>query len=338
MSDRVFPWGDNNPTRAQRIIVALVIGVAAACLHYFSAGGSGGRSDFTILWEGSRLLLSGTNPYDLIGPGNVVDLPSPLYYPAPALVAIAPLTAFNMELAGTIFIFASSVALGYGATHDGWQRLPIFPSLAFMTSARLGQSSILMTAAVFIPMLAFFAVVKPQASLPVVASSSNRRTLIIAIIGALVTAALSFMLLPAWPRSWLNGLGESEYFSIPIATLRGFAIALVLLRWKRADAWLVFIAACMPQTWYPYNGLLLLTVATTFIEASVLSLVSSAGWFLTYLFLAGGGRSPEQRYAFQSMLIAIGYLPAVIAVLRKPNVSPGPAWMSWTRRSESRPG
>jgi len=329
MSEREFPWGTNRPTRVQRVLVALLIAIGAAAIHNAGPSTNGGLSDFSMLWYGAKFLLMGRDPYALIGPHLTVDLPSRLFYPAPTLVAVAPLTLLPFEWAATIFVFASTAFLAFGATRNGWQLLPIFPSVTFMTSARLGQWSILMTASLFVPMLAFFAIAKPQGFLPVAVSSEKRSTWVAAVVGAVVLAATSLLLLPKWPLSWWQLLGTTDYFSPPIASIRGAAICLVLLRWRRAESWLVFSFACMPQTWYPYNGLILLAVARSFREASFLSLLSSAGWFLAYGFLAGESRSPETRFAFQSILIAFGYLPATLVVLRRPNVGPGTFWLEW---------
>lgn len=331
--ERVFPWGRNDPTVAQRAVVALIIGLAAAAMHYIRPGPSG-PSDFTALWHGAKLLLAGNDPYSMIGPGKTINLPSPLYYPAPALVAVVPLTMLPQEVASAAFVFLSSALLAFGATRDGWQLLPIFPSVAFMTSARLGQWSIIMTAVLFLPPLAFLAAAKPQASLPVLASATKRSTWLAALAGGFVLIAVSLILFPAWPLAWWSLLGKSEYFSPPLFTLRGLPIALVLIRWRRPEAWLVLIAACLPQTWYPYNGLILLAIARTFMEASLLSLTASVGGLAAYAFLPGEWRSQERRLAFQSILIAFSYLPATIAVLRRPNVGPGPLWIRYFARSD----
>lgn len=331
MSERpVFPWGSNNPTVRQRAIAALFIAVAAAAMHYFGPSPSG-PSDFTALWHGARALLERADPYALIGPGKSIDLSSPLYYPAPALVAVAPLTILRQEIASTLFVSVSAWLLAFGATRNGWQLLPLFPSVAFMTSARLGQWSIIMTAALFIPQLAFLSAAKPQASLPVLASSERKTTWIAAVAGAIVLCGLSFFLFPGWPSSWIHGLRQSEYFTPPLFTLAGIPIALVLLKWRRSEAWLVFTAACLPQTWYPYNGLILLAVAGTFMEASLLSLTASLGALYAYAFLPGEWRSEERRVAFQNVLIAFSYLPATIAVLKKPSPAQEPVWLRTVR-------
>jgi hypothetical protein len=317
------------PTKIHRLLVALPIAAAAAAMHFFAAGRNGSLSDFSILWFGSRVLASGGNPYSMIGPHSAIDLPSAVFYPAPALVATMPFTLIPVQFAGTVFVFISAALLAFGVTRDGWHRLPIFPSVAFMTSARLGQVSSLMCAALFIPALTFFSVVKPQASIPILGASSRSREWIIAATGAAVLTAISFAMFPEWPGEWWNTLSKADYFRPPIMTLPGALTGLVMLRWRRPEGWLVFLAACLPQTWYPYNGLILLTVAATYREASLLSLTSSLAWLVTYAFLVGEWRSPETRAVMQNVLIGFGYLPAVLVILRRPNIGPEPFWVRW---------
>jgi hypothetical protein len=323
-----FPWGSNQPTTTERIVVALVLASVAAALNYFRAAEKGGISDFTPLWYGAKMLLHGRNPYLLIGPHRLIDTPTPLVYPAPAFVSVIPLTVFSFHAAGAAFVFLSTALLAWGITTDGWHRLPIFPSVAFLTSAQLGQWSILMTSALFIPLVAIVAVAKPQASLPIVGSTSSKRTVVAAVIGGVVLVALSFALVPEWPHEWLKLIGSTDYFTPPILRMGGALVAIVLLRWRRREAWLVFIAACLPQTWYPYNGLLLLAVAATYREACVLSLFSSAAWMAVFLFIPGEMRSEQTRATWSAVMLATSYLPAVIIVLRRPNKGPSPWFLS----------
>lgn len=339
---RLFPWGSNQPTTTQRLVVALLISTLAAAIHYFHTAAIGGISDFTALWFGSRVLSLGQNPYALIGPHKLIDLPAPLVYPAPALVAISPLTLLPFRLAGTVFVFVSAGLLGFGATRDGWQRLPIFASVAFVTSAELGQWSMLMTAAIFIPALCFFSTAKPHAFVPIVVSSTKRATWVWGAIGSIVLVTASFLLLPSWPLDWWRFVSTLDFYRAPIASFGGLAIGLVLIRWRRPEAWLIFVAACMPQSWYAYNGLILLAIAASFREASILSLTSSAGWVIAYLYFAGDWRSAETRAVMENVLVALCYLPATMLVLRRPNVGPGPLSISWlrsvVRRDEKRAG
>ena len=304
-------------------------------MHFIRAADTGGHSDFSTLWYGARMLINNENPYLLIGPGRAVDLPSVPNYPAPAFVAALPFAPFPVHLAGTLFVFLSTGLLAFGCTRDSWHRLPLFPSIAFATSAQLGQSSIFFTAAAFLPALAAFALVKPQASIPVAASAVDRSTIIWAGMGSAILMIVSFALFPNWVSQWTSVLRATDHFMPPIGRFGGPAIALVLLRWRRPEAWLVFLAACTPQTWYPYNSLILLLVALTYREACVLSLLSSAGWIIAALTSPSDTRSAETREIMGAMLVAACYLPATIAVLRRGNDGVLPFWIRWLLRQEA---
>ena len=254
-------------------------------------------------------------------------MPWPTRYPAPAFVAVAPLTLLPLHAASTLFTFVSAGLLAYGATAASWHRLPAFPSIAFFTSAQLGQWSILFSAALFLPALSFLAIVKPQTSFPVLASATRRLSLMPAVLGASALIVLSYLLLPGWTERWLDVVRASDNFRIPIAQFGGPLIAVVLLRWKRAEAWLVLVAACMPQTMNPYNALVLIFVATTYREASVLSLISSVAWLGGAVVLAEGGAGFSKQQVLTAVMLGGCYFPAAIAVLRRPNAEPSPWWL-----------
>ena len=188
-----------------------------------------------------------------------------------------------------------------------------------------------MTAAVFIPSIALIAAAKPQSSAAIVGSSPSRLALFASLVGGFVLIGFSFVLLPHWFAEWRHMVGTTNYFVAPIARTGGVAIALVLLRWRRSDAWLVMIAACLPQTWYPYNGLLLLVVAETYREACALSLFSSAVWMMVYLLIPGEMRTDQTRELWGTLLVASSYLPATLLVLRRPNEGPSPWWLAIVR-------
>ena len=192
--ERGFPWGNGVPSRTTRIAFAVVVGLVAASMHYFRPSGNGGLSDFSGIWYGSNMLLHGQNPYALIGPGRSVDLPSYVYYPAPALVTVIPFTILSVETAGAAFIFVSAALLAYGITSDGWYRLPVIASVPFMNAARLGQWSILFTAGLFLPLVAFVSAAKPQTSLPVLAGATSRKAIPLALAGVFLLSATAFIL------------------------------------------------------------------------------------------------------------------------------------------------
>jgi len=319
------------PTCRQRAVVAIALAFVAAGLllrSYFIQADF--KADFSVAWFGASALLHGANPYALVGPGKIYDWEWPLLYPVTALVPVIPFTIFSEQTAALVFIWLSTFLLAWGVTAKSWHLLPIFASEAFASSARLAQWSIFMTAALYIPLLACLAVVKPPAALPVLAATRSQLALLAALAGTALLTAASFALFPAWPTAWLSNLATAPYMVAPITRLGGIFVLLVLLRWRRPEAWLVLVLACMPQTWGWYNVLLLLTVAATFREACALVVISSLGAFFCDFFLEG-----ESVASVSAIMVATAYLPAALVVLRRPNEGAGPGWMIFLRRLAS---
>lgn len=256
-------------------------------------------------------------------------------YPVTAYVAAIPFVPIPDREAAVMFVAISAFLLAYGSTADSWHRLPMFASIAFMNSVQYAQWSPLMTAMLFMPLLGVFAVAKPQTALPVLVAAGSQRLLRAAAIGAVVLIAISLLFMPSWPREWWAIIREGEQMRSPVLRLGGFLIALVLLRWRRPEAWLVFVMALMPQSWAWYNTLVLLTIARTYREAAVLSLISSAGAIVAALIIRDS--SPASYSAWGAAMVAFAYLPATVAVLRRPNVSDRAPWKPRVQNAESMP-
>jgi hypothetical protein len=178
----------------------------------------------------------------------------------------------------------------------------------------------LMTAVIFLPWLAFLACAKPQTGLPAVIGARLR--ILMAVAGGIPIFLISLWLLPGWPSSWLKLVRHTTHLRAPVLNFGGFLIALILLRWRRADAWLVASMALLPQTWFPYNWLMLLALPTTYREACILSIVSSigglAGEYAVY------GMPPLQAARVGgAFAVAFAYLPATLLILRRRNESTG---------------
>jgi hypothetical protein len=325
-----FPWGRNQPTVMQRLIVAALLSlISGGTLYVRYIAMKMERSDLSQVLFGARALLQGANPYHLIGPGLTYDLKWGAVYPATAYVATIPLSILPDIIASTLFVAGSTFLLAFACTKDSWHRLPLFPSIAFASSVQFAQWSILMTAMLFLPWLAVIAAVKPQAAIPVVAASSSRKPILFALAGGIVLLLVSLLLLPGWPLEWLRMLQASSQLRPPILRLGGVLVALVLLRWRRPEAWLVFLMACMPQTWAWYNLLPLLVVAATYREAALLSLVSSLGAMVAVLLV--GDPAPENYSGWGIAMVVFAYLPAVIVILRRPNVRAHAPWATGSK-------
>lgn len=331
---KIFPWGSNRPTRPQRLLVALAVATLGAVILVVELGRHDVfHTDFGPLWFGARALLDGRNPYPLVGPGREFDWEWTLLYPGPALVAALPFAWLSEQVAAVSFVFVSTFLLAYGISRRSWHLLPIFASEAFANSARLAQWSILFTAALFLPALAFFAVAKPQAGIPVLAASSSAG-LRAAGVGGLVLIIVSLALLPTWPLDWVGQLQQTDHMRPAIGRLGGILVLLLLLRWRRREAWLVMMMALIPQTWGWYNVLILFTVAATFREAAALALFSTAGALAAPYVI--GAEDVDGFYATVGALqVATAYLPATLLVLRRPNKGEPPAWLAYLITSGS---
>ena len=87
-----FPWGDNNPTRVQRIVFALLIAaLAGGGLAFHLKYADLYRTDFSQLKFGAEAMLRGADPYKLVGMGQVFESKWPVMYPGTAYVAATSL-------------------------------------------------------------------------------------------------------------------------------------------------------------------------------------------------------------------------------------------------------
>lgn len=315
------PFVASRPSRLQRFGVALFLATVAFALVYLSALRGSARTDFSLTWFGANALLHGANPYVLVGPGRVFESEWPALYPATAYLLGIPFAFFSEAIASAMFVALSTFALAYGATRDSWHRLPMFASVAFLSSAHLAQWSILFTAALFVPWLSIVFPAKPQLGIAMLGGMSSRRTVMLAAISTAVLLVMSLMLVPAWPMEWLGLVRNADQLVSPLLRPGGILLLVVLLKWRRPEAWLVAFVAAMPQTTYPYNLLPLLAIAATYHEACFLSLASSLGAFAAiYLTDAVGGEFGLS--AASAVMIALGYLPAALVVLRRSNERP----------------
>jgi hypothetical protein len=320
--------GGTSVSRTRRIYVATAIGILSgtvAALRF--ARMLWHPSDFGQSWFGARALLHGANPYALVGPGLQYEWPWKLFYPATSMVIALPLSFFPEMVATFLFVAISAALLAYAVTENGWQRLPLFLSWPFVIATLAGQWSPILAAAILLPSLAWVLVAKPNIGLAVLAATSSRRLVRIALLGGLVITAISIGLFPAWPRAWLSNVVSEPHFGAPITRIGGIAVLLALLRWRRPEARLIVALACVPQTNSWYEGLPLLLVASTFRETLFLSLISTLGYVLPPLVMTARNEV-EFNAQMGALMVVLCYLPATLLVLRRPNEGELPAWMA----------
>lgn len=338
---KVFPWGSNNPTRRQRILLGVcVAAVAMAGLSWQNHLRGDHRTDFGMIWFGARTMLTGGNPYELVGPGLAFEWTYPLLYPGTALVAGIPFAWLSENAASVAFIGVSSFLFSYGMTRQSWHLLPLLASEAFRQSVMAAQWTLVLTAALFLPWLAGLVAVKPQSGAAVLAATP-RKGLKAAAIGSVVLLLVSLALIPSWPADWLALIqGRTDHMRPRVLAPGGILVLLLLTRWRRPEAWLIITLACLPQTLASYSLLMLLTVASTFREAAALVLISTAGGYADP-YLVTGNPTPDELYRFLANVeVATAFLPATLLVMRRRNSGDPPAWLTelslfarrWARR------
>jgi hypothetical protein len=290
-------------------------------------------TDIDQVWFAARALLDGRNPYDLIGPGREFEWPWQFYYPLPAAVMFTPLAAFPVEATR---LFMSAVASGvlawFLARHDvRW--LVVFLSRVFMLNMWYSQWGMLLTCALFLPVLGAFFPAKPQIGVAMAAGLRDWRAVRIALLAALVPMVLSFILQPGWVTSWLATLPSGTHLRPVISFPGGFILLLAVLRWRRWEGRLLAVLAVVPQTVTVAGAAALLLTAKSFRALLVFSMLTYLPYFAVN-FVPPIRERVLDAGVFVSATTAVGvttligaYLPALWNVLRLRNEGPAPSWV-----------
>ncbi|MDF1501888.1 hypothetical protein [Roseisolibacter sp. H3M3-2] len=318
------------PSRSARLAVAALAAVwGVLCLLQMSRATNGRPSDFDPVWHGARVLLEGRNPYAAVCHGCEVEWISPLYYPATALLAAAPLAALPLELARMLWVGGASALLAWGLTRDGWHRLPLFLSAAYYNAAGGGQWTVLMTAAVLLPILGPVVSMKPTIGAAVFAAQRAQRAQLWALGGGAALLAASLALRPTWPFEWRVALSDAPHYSSPVTHLvvGGPLILLAMLRWRRPEARLLVGLACVPQSTIVYEGVYFLLVPRTLRGVTAMAIASYGALWLQDRISHAAPDTVTLQWWVGHVLVLFFYLPSLVMVLRRPNEGEVPRWL-----------
>lgn len=154
-----------------------------------------------------------------------------------------------------------------------------------------------------------------------------------AVLGAAVCTAIAFVVVPNWPTDWLAALQATARawapyrpYRAPVTVPEGFLALAALLRWRRPEARLVAVLACVPQSLWPYDLVLLFLVPKTAPEALVLTIVSWAQYLAILLDGHPFGSAPYLLEFGITSVFAL-YLPATLMILQRPNEGGFPPWL-----------
>jgi hypothetical protein len=314
------------PSRRLRAWLALGAALLSGVRAFLWVSGEAKARDFDQVWFAARALFAGRNPYVEIGPGLAFDWPAPLYYPLTAAVTVLPLATIGRSIAAVLFAAGASGAFVWAATRRSLAPAVVITSASAALAAETVQWSPLLGAAYGIPWLGALLCAKPTIGLAIWLARPTRA----AVIGGVVLSGIALALVPSWPLDWLEALrhtslasaGGTPYFA-PIKSAGGAFALLAILRWRRPEARLILALACVPQTPLLYETVPLFLVPYSITEGGVLWL----GSWLAALWLSAAGPFDSDLARFRVSVDAIGwclYFPAIIMVLRRPNVGPAP--------------
>jgi len=316
-------WRRQNPNvsaRMQRAAFALAVAVSAALLSLsFWSDPQVQPSDLGQVWAGSRALLHGQNPYDVVGPGRPFEWPWPLLYPLTAMLTLIPLAWLPLRWTDPLF-----VALGFGLfTWAVTSKRVTSPALVGLISLpglmtlQTSQWSPLVTAAALMPWCGWLLIAKPTIGLALFTAFPRWKT----AIGCGLVLMISFMVWPGWIPEWRATFASAPHLVAPITRPGGALALLALLKWKRPEARLLAALACVPHTTVPYETIPLFLIPQTWPQAWTLWALA----VLTYVAQAWTGPYFSQLAYWTSgaqWIVLLMYLPCVVMVLSRPNVWP----------------
>jgi len=279
--------------------------------------------DFGVFFSAATALRRGIDPY---ANSLAADWANRFLYPLPAIVPLVPLTWLPVDVAQMIFVGLSAFALGFAIEHSGnrWLFLTLL-SQSFIASAAVGQWSILLLAAFFLPRLNAVSVIKPNVGVALAASWTSWRQLQWAVAGAVALCAVAFALEPGWIAPWLTMVRGSPVLRSSVSYPGGILVLAAAFRWRRPEARWLLALAVVPQSPGLYTDLLLFAVPRTKWEVVGLTL-------LTYVPLKIAHAMPHIEHLgeitrYGSIAVPVLLVPCVLMVLRRPNEGPAPAWL-----------
>ncbi len=309
----------NGPSPRARIAIAAAASLffgAYAFAGMKASGPHGSAHDFAYYWVAARALLHGENPYLAVQPGGIYNFKEGFLYPLPAAIIVIPFALIpDPIVAAACFIAVSTGLLVWGVTRNGYSRLPILGSFSFFWAASSGQFAPLIVAATLIPWLGFSVVAKPNLGVASIAHGFSRR----GVIGAAGILLLSFIVRPSWASEWLAATSHrtAGNYTIPLLLPGGFVMLLALLRWRRPEARMLVVLACIPQSMLFYDQLLLWLVPATLIESASLGILSFIGWSIARHYV--GDSTAEVSRAFAPAILYSIFIPCLLMILRRPN-------------------
>ena len=306
--------GRGHPGTGPRLAVALAAGLAAGlCAMLFYQGRPLTVSDFDTIWVGARALRAHQDPYAAI---QSPPWPWDLRYPLPAVLVSLPLSYLSLALARALLVAVGVGFFAWALTRRAWWPLIALASGQVLIAIQSVQWTPLLAAGLLIAPLQVLWSIKPTTGLALFAAAPSRS----AALGGVLLLALAFLV---WPH-WLDGfLAAAHRAPHRAAVLRpgGVLLLLGLLRWRSPEGRLLATLGLVPLTPHLYEAVPLLLVARSRRELLALAACGTLG-LLAVAFLPQGPDFDQGPIAWMEVLMSC-YLPALVVVLRHPNISTG---------------
>jgi hypothetical protein len=251
-------------------------------------------------------------------------------YPLPAALVMIPLAHLSEVVATVIFSALAAAAFAWALMEHGYGPLAGFFSASLMAAVCAGQWSPLLAGAVAAPWIGVLFAAKPTMGAVYFAYRPSWW----AIGGGLVLVAVSFAVEPTWLGDWRAAIAQNAALWAPATSYRplivekaGVIALLALFRWRRPEARLIAMLACVPISPLPYEMVALYLVPRTAGEAALMSALS---WGVQFRIDAVMPRltTDAAAYDYSARLLALVMIPlATVMVLRRPNEGAVPAWL-----------
>ena len=308
----------------RRLFAAIVIGVLGGMRTTMLIRGKAYPGDFAQVWYAARSILSGKDPYKLIGPGRPFAFDFEFHYPLTAAVLGIPLSPLSADVAQGVFIGLGLGCLAWALMEYGHAPLIGLLSAAVWSAIDSVQWSPLLAAATVLTPVGIAYAAKPTIGLAMFAARPSRW----ALLGGLAVTVIAFIAIPGWVPEWRNALANRTGMTTLVLHPGGALALLSLLRWRRPEARMLAVLACVPVTPALYETVPLLLIPRRWWEAALLVLAS-------YVVLGIAMRVPLpnlSHYAAHmensaNAIALILYPLATVMVLRRRNEGSLPQWL-----------
>jgi hypothetical protein len=273
-----------------------------------------GRTDFDQIWYAARAVLSGQDPYQLIGPGRASEFPWPFYYPLTAAVLGVPFSALPLSDARHVFVAMGGALIGYIIARHRPQLWPLAFAQPFGNAASTAQWSLFLAGSLVLPWAGIVAAAKPNVGLALLAGARSRRHVLWIVGSMLVLLLVSLVLNPGWPLEWRATLAGAPHFKPLLLRPGGFLMLLALVRWRDPDARLLLALTLIPQTGIWYEAAPALFVLRTLPEAAIIAVLTQTAH------LAAGQHPPgfaAESWHIGTLTLWSVLIPSMLIVLRR---------------------